>query len=263
MNKQNWFYVFLIFAVIMVFSYSFYYFFMRIENKRSEEIIRRIEEQSKTSVTLSDKEIERYLKIVPLKSEINTDTIDAYTNDYVPVEKVDITTLLNMVYDNMYKDGSEFKKDTSSINIENVDYYIKKEDYETLFKTELEKMYHLTKIPDNIAIHVEPYNEYYIHKKDNTNANKIQKISELVSYKASLKELVIFENASFVYEGKIYNKTTPDSLVYTLTEEDGIYLSLDKLKQKASNYATKYKHIYRWNDRKNTFYWYSTEIANN
>ena len=261
MNKQNWFYVFLIFAVIMVFCYAFYYFFMRIENNRSEEIIRKIEEKSQTSVKLSETELSNYLKIVPLKREISN-VRDAYSSTYTSIEEIDETTLLNMVYDNMLINENLFHKDTSNIPVENIDYYVLKSDYETTFKNQLEKMYHLTRIPDNIYIHVEPYNDYYIHKKE-TPTNKIQKISELVSYKANLKELVIFENASFVYNNEIYNKPTIDSLVYTLTEEDGLYLSLDKLKSKVSNYATKYKHIYRWNERKNSYYWYSTELANN
>ena len=259
MNKQNWFYVFLIFAVIMVFCYSFYYFFMRIENKRSEEIVKKIEERSKTDVKLSEIELERYLSSVPLKSIIDDSINDAYTKKYSSVEEIDENTLLDMVYNNLKTGNNEFNKDVQNIPLDNIDYYIKKEEYENIFKNELEKMYHLTRIPDNITIHVEPYNEYYVHKiKDNE--NKVQKISEIVSYSANLKELMIIEKASFVYDNKVYNMTNNDSLVYTLTAEDGVFLSLDTLKNKVKNYATEYKHIFRWNERKNSYYWYSTQV---
>ena len=164
-----------------------------------------------------------------------------------------------MVYNNLDTGNNEFNKDVQNIPLDNIDYYIKKEEYENIFKNELEKMYHLTRIPDNITIHVEPYNEYYVHKiKDNE--NKVQKISEIVSYSANLKELMIIEKASFVYDNKVYNMTNNDSLVYTLTAEDGVFLSMDVLKRKVKNYATEFKHIFRWNERKNCYYWYSTQV---
>lgn len=260
MNKQNWYYVFIIFAVIMVFCYSFYYFFMRIEDKRSEEIIRKIEEKSKTEVKLSEVELKRYIESVPLKGKIDDSINDAYTKNFSSIEEIDETTVLNMVYNSLNFEEKSFKKDIQSISLENIDYYIKKEEYESIFKEELEKMYHLTRIPDNIAIHVEPYNEYYVHKINNNNEDKVQKISEIVSYSANLKELMIIEKASFVYDNKVYNMTNNDSLVYTLTAEDGVFLSMDVLKKKVKNYATEFKHIFRWNERKNCYYWYSTQV---
>ena len=145
--------------------------------------------------------IQSLVKLIPYKNGIYQ---NIYNGTEVKIDSIKPELLFNLVYDDLdkIKDNEEFNKIKQNNNIENVDFFIKKQDIIDSIK----KVYNvdINNMPSNISLiggEANLYNDYYAFSFASEPFGLV-KISKIVSYTTSSNSVVIYEKPIF-YEADV------------------------------------------------------------
>ena len=295
----------LVFLIILVVGFTGYMVYEKIfsENKRktnyenvNKSTTTTSPKKDQTSQSFTEEEIEKYLSYVPFENDSkvmscawNQETdcdstinyLDAYSKDKVTINDIADELLLRMA---IFKTKDVSSTDSFASNFDicgidttcELDGYYKGEEV----KNKITEMYNKSvELKDfSVGGGVAYYKKGYLVTGYGAGNYPPSKINKVISYEIQDNDLIILEQAIFIYETTV--KTADIEITKTTNYKNEDILksynyvtcsttnSCNTISEIAEQYAkdnlnnsNKFKHTFKVNSN-GTYYWYSSEIVN-